>query len=196
MYLNNEQEVLAALSKGDHQAFSHIYNLYSRQLLFIVTRIAGNKETAEDIVAESFVKLLSRPGSFESLSKLKSYLFKTGQNACLDWLRAEKRHAFSHAEIKYLSPDAENLIERTVIHAEVLECLYAGIRKLPPKYAEIVERAYIRGESLAEIASAMDLRYKTIQNLKAKAIQELRKFMSDSDYLKVMLFFLSVIKRN
>jgi RNA polymerase sigma factor (sigma-70 family) len=189
MTVNSEQELLSGLLENKPEAFSQVYHLYVRQLLFITNRISCDKEIAEDIVADSFEKLLTKKLSFESLLNVKSFLFITAHNACLDWLRAKKRHELSHAEIKYLSEEAENQIEKKLIYSEVLEILYNGIKQLPPKYAEIITRSFIHGDSLSEISVAMNLSYKTIQNLKAKAIQQLRA-TTKCKLKSVLLFFL------
>lgn len=101
-------------------------------------------------------------------------MFTIAKNASLDWLRTQKRHHASHAEIKYLSENSEEEIERTFIRAELLQALYDEIEKLNPQYREIINRSFIQGESLTEISENMGLAYKTVQNLKAKAVQHLR----------------------
>jgi RNA polymerase sigma factor (sigma-70 family) len=170
----NHTPLLNALSRGEDWAFTRIYEQYSRQLLYVTEKITGNTASAEDIVADSFIKILRKQDPFESEARLKSYLFTISQNAALDWLRAEKRHHLSHAEIKYLGEGADEEIERTLIRAELLQTLYEEIQKLSPQYQEIITRSFIRGESLTEISEKMGIAYKTVQNLKAKAVQELR----------------------
>jgi RNA polymerase sigma factor (sigma-70 family) len=166
--------ILSALGKGEEWAFTHVYQLYSRQLLYITEKITGNKEASEDIVAESFIKILKKTTRFDSEPQLKSYLFTIAQHAALDWLRTEKRHHTSHTEIKYLNEGAEETVERTFIQSQLLQTLYAEIERLQPRYREIIIRSFIHRESLTEISEQMGLAYKTVQNLKAKALQQLR----------------------
>jgi RNA polymerase sigma factor (sigma-70 family) len=166
--------MLTALGRREEWAFNQVYRLYSRQLIYFTEKMTGSKEAAEDIVAESFIKILKKDEPFASEPQLKSYLFTIAQHASLDWLRAEKRHHSSQAEIKYLNKGSEEEIERTLIQTELLQTLYEEIEKLHPQYREIITRSFIQGESLTEISEKMGLAYKTVQNLKAKAVQQLR----------------------
>lgn len=176
----SEIELLKAFQAGEDSAFTEVYEKYSRQLLFFTERLTGNKEVAEDIVADSFIKLMKRQENFSSLQKLKSYLFRIARNAGLDWLRAEKRHSACHDELKYLNQDAENEIEQIFIRSQIINYLYQEIENLPFRSREIITRSYLHGESLQEIAQEMKLAYKTIQNVKAKAVQQLRfKLLKD-----------------
>jgi RNA polymerase sigma-70 factor (family 1) len=188
-----DTSTLSALGKGEEWAFSKIYRLYSRQLIYVTEKITGNKEAAEDIAAESFIKILKKRNPFESEPKLKSYLFTTAQNAALDWLRAEKRHHASHAEIKHLMETSEEAIERTLIRSHLLQTLYNEIEQLSPQYRDIITKSFIQGQSLTEISEQMGLAYKTVQNLKAKALQQLRIKLSERELSCIAIVHLLIL---
>lgn len=187
----NDIALLQALHRKDGQAFAHVYEAYGRPLVFFAEKLTGSRTAAEDIVTDTFIKLLQKNEVFASLQKLRSFLFTVTQHAALDYLRAEKRHAVSHRELLYLAGEVEEDVSRMLIHAQVIHALHTQIAKLPRRYRTVVQLSYIEGRPITEVAQQMGLAYKTIQNLKAKAIQLLRlRLLSDELIGGAGLFFL------
>ena len=80
---------LKKVSEGDIKAFEDIYNDMKRPVMTVIMRVVGNRETAEDLLQEVFVKLYRSPP--KDVSKPRAYIFKTAGNLAIDSLRAENR---------------------------------------------------------------------------------------------------------
>ncbi len=71
--------------------FESIYHSHYQALCFYAEGITGHTQSAEDMVTETFIKLLRGNNSFDTLSQVKSFLYTITRNACIDLLRKEKR---------------------------------------------------------------------------------------------------------
>lgn len=171
---SNDAELLACLKKGDTLAFDHVYSLYFKPLCYFAEKITGINASAEDIATESFVKLLQKNPDFETLRHLKSFLYTSTRNACLDLLRMQKRHDQTHSEIKYLAGISEETTEHAVIMAEVLQAIYTAIDQLPDKCKSVVKLALIEGLDNEQIATETGMNYQTVRNYKSEGIKLLR----------------------
>lgn len=171
---SGDTELLDALKQRDNTAFREVYRLYFRQLCYFSEKITRTRPVSEDIVMETFAKLLENPPGFDSLSRLRSWLFAAARNASLDYLRAEKRHRASHNEIRFLSPPAEEEIGLHLVRSEAIRAIHREIEKLPYPCRQIVKHSFIDGMSTAEIAEAMGLAYQSIQNQKSRGIRLLK----------------------
>lgn len=169
-----DTEMLVALQQGESAAFDQVYGLFFRPLCYFAEKITGSSAVAEDIATESFVKLLRKSPDFETLTSLKSFLYTSTRNGSFDHLRAQKRHASSHQQIRYLASYSEEEIENNIIKAEVLSAVYTAINTLPEKCRNIVRLALVEGKDNEEIAAETGMAYQTIRNNKSEGIKLLR----------------------
>ena len=170
----NDTDILAALQQGDSDAFNHIYKLYFKPLSYFAEKITGSNVVAEDMATETFVKLLQKKPTFDSLQNLKSFLYTTTRNGCYDQLRMKKRHELSHLEIKSMAVLSEDEIEQNIIMAEVLQGIYAAIEGVPEKYKQVIKLALVQGKDNDEIVAETGMAYQTVRNHKSEGIKLLR----------------------
>lgn len=180
--LHNEEELLSRMVKGDEAAFSSIYHELFRPLCYFAEKLTGNREQAEDIAAESFVKLLhaeNRSWDFKSWSELKSFLYTLTRNSCLDFLRRRKLQGNIYSELLQKAENSNNEIEEAIITAEILQTIYTAIHNLPDRYRNVVQMALVDGLSNEEIEKATGMASQTIRNHKYEGIKLLRLSLSN-----------------
>jgi RNA polymerase sigma-70 factor (family 1) len=194
----SDTELLSALKANDHLAFETVYHRWFRELSYFSDSILNNKEDAEDVAVNCFIKLLQKNPDFESTDKLKSFLFTVARNECLDRIKMNKRHANSEIEIQQLAEDKENSIELAMIRAEALQCIYAAIENLPQQCREVIRLSFIEGKSLPEIAEQMHIAYQTVQNQKQRGLKILRLAVLNNDMISplVLTACLMLLKEN
>jgi len=83
----SHKELLLGLNLGHEYAFEQVFKLHFGEICYFVEKLTGSPFVAEDIVATIFLKLWEKKPEFESLQKLKAYLFIVSRNASLDYLR-------------------------------------------------------------------------------------------------------------
>jgi RNA polymerase sigma-70 factor (family 1) len=185
---NNDIDLLEGFRNGNETAIRKLYVLYYRPLCYFNQKLINFSQEAEDISTETFLKLLQKRNDFDSLSDIKSFLFTASKNACLDFLRKEKRHNKSHQEISLLSPLEELFGEQEMITAKVLQAIYAEIENLPNQCQQVFKSIFIEGKSTAMIAEEMGISPQTVLNQKTKALQKIRLALRQENVLYAGLF--------
>lgn len=139
------------------------------------------RETAEDIVQDVFVQLHRKGSSLHITTNIKSYLFRSIHNSCLDYIKHQAVHqryvnaslpALTAAELDYFNPDGgrQSLLEQDSLEASV----WQAIEDLPPKCREVVKLRYQQGLKTGEISEAMGISSRTVETQLYKAIKQLR----------------------
>ncbi|MGO4818740.1 RNA polymerase sigma factor [Flavobacterium sp. W22_SRS_FP1] len=187
MVNNKDKFLLVDFRNGDEKAMRKLYTLYYLPLCYFNQKIINYSQEAEDISTESFLKLLQKRKDFESLAEIKSFLFTVSKNACLDFLRKEKRHNKFNQEISLLSPLEELFIDQEMISAKVLQSVYAEIENLPNKCQQVFKSIYIEGSSTSEIAKEMGISVQTVLNQKGKALRKIRLALSYENLFSIAI---------
>ncbi|MBO9572115.1 MAG: sigma-70 family RNA polymerase sigma factor [Chitinophagaceae bacterium] len=187
--LTDENIVFEALQKGEAAAYAQVYNNHFEGLCYFINRNIADRQAAEDIAAESFIKTFDRITQFESMVKLKSFLYTVANNATLDLIKSTNRHRSSHEEINFLQKETyEESIEKQVIRAEVMQAIYSEIENLPKQSREVIRLSLLEGKSIDEVAHELGMAYKTVQHYKTQGLKTLR-----IQLLKNKIYSLAVI---
>src|ERR1044071_324764 len=112
---------LSDFKKGSDVAFRRIFDTYYKALCYFAAKLLQEKEDAEDMVADAFNKLWQQHDSFESERHIKSFLYLTTRNACLNLLKHKKSKSSSQQELIYLVKDEDDKNSLTeMIESELL----------------------------------------------------------------------------
>ncbi len=96
---------LSQVAKGDTKAFEEIYTDLKAPIMTVIIRIVGDREKAEDIFHDTFVKIYKNPPA-ASLEKPKAYIYKIAVNLAMDGFRKEKP-VESLEDFEEILPDKE-----------------------------------------------------------------------------------------
>ncbi|MFZ4799870.1 MAG: RNA polymerase sigma factor [Bacteroidia bacterium] len=77
------------ITKSNEKAFEELYNRYYKKLLWFCMRIVGNKEQSEDIIQDTFIKIIDKPEAFNSNQKFSTWIYTIVNNASLNVLSKE-----------------------------------------------------------------------------------------------------------
>jgi len=189
----DEQFWAASFREGNEEALAHFFKLHNKSLCFFANRLVQDAVEAEDIVSDCFLKLWKRHKDFETSSNIKSFLYVSCRNACLDYLKHLK--VKSAAQQNYFSQltQSEETILYTIMEAEFLEILSQEIELLPEKCREIFKLIYFEGKKTDQIALDLELSVQTVRNQKTRAVELLKtaffkKGMSTAFSLALLLF--------
>ena len=189
---SKEDLLLTAFKNRDARAFAYIFRQHRKPLVYFAEKILGIREEAEDIVADSFMKLWTKHADFDSLPTIKSFLYVITRNACLDFLKYSKRVSASQKEFSYWSDQKEEEILHIMFHAELLSELNGEIELLPPKCRHIFQLAFFEDLNTNEIAARLRLSKQTVRNQKIKALQIIRTAFLKKN-LAIASFFVCAI---
>ncbi|MBN9384537.1 MAG: RNA polymerase sigma-70 factor [Chitinophagaceae bacterium] len=168
-------DLIVQFNQGDTEAFTAIYNRYYSTLYYFVKRFIPEREDAEDITADVFVKLWKLRTNLKTIKNIEAFLYVTGRNACLDFLRHIHRKNIRQKELIHalLYQPEEGRLEEDV-QTLVLQAIHAEIEKLPRSCRTVFKMAYIDGMSNSQIAEALGVNNQSVRNHKLRAAKLLR----------------------
>ena len=137
-------------------------------------QLTGIRDEAEDVVVESFLKLLSKKQDFDRLADIRSFLFTVVRNACFDYLRRNKTKNKFREELMLAGEGTEQWVQDEEMTAKVLQLIYTEIESLPPQCRMVFKSIFLHSKTTAEIASELGLSKQTVLNQKSKALHLLR----------------------
>ena len=181
----NEEYLISGLIQKDESVFDVIFKYYYSSLCAYALNYVKDDSVAEDIVQGLFVKLWMNT-SLKINSSLKSYLFTTVKNVCLDYLKHEKVKQ-RHVE---LTGANEGVVDSPPMYVEQeLEHILAeAIEKLPSKCQEVFKMSRYQGYSNQEIADHLGISKRTVDKHITNALSQLREELKD--YLPLLLISL------
>ena len=185
----SDQDIIALFRRGAHEAFDHLFKLHYRPLVYYSNQLVGDEQEAEDIVVETFVKLLRKRADFDNLQDIKAFPFISVRNACYDYLRYLQRHEISHQEIFYLTGKEEIIDDQEMIRAKVLQEIYKEIENLPAQCQKVFKLIFFHGLTTGQVAAGMNISPQTVLNQKARALNLLRLSLLKKDLLPATITF-------
>lgn len=194
---NKEKQIVNKLRLGDKNAFYNIFKEYYLPLYYYAKKITGNKENAEEVVQNTFLKLWENPESFNVDRSLDSYLYKTVHNNSLNLLKHLQTREKYNANYKQRLAEANDiysLLERNslsiLIANELERKIEASINKLPKQCQKIFRLSRFEGMKNKEIAEELDISLNTVIKQMSIALTKLRKSLGQ--YLKCGFLLLFV----
>ena len=137
----------------------------------IMLKMVRNKQEAEDLTQEAFMKAFSSLATFNDEFAFSTWLMKIASNNCIDFLRKRKLRMYSiHEPIQYKDekieidiPDHEPSPERNLIQSERSRIIEDAINELPQRYRYVIILRHKEEKSYEEIAEIMNLPLGTVK---------------------------------
>jgi RNA polymerase sigma-70 factor (family 1) len=169
-------EYTRLFQQGCEEGFSYFYNELYPNLFAFAYKFLGDRGAAEDEVQESFLKIWKQYQLFDQPHTIKSWLYTTVRNSCLNGLRQTGRHQAIHEILarQHTKLSEDNLLEE-IYRIESAARVYRIIKSLPTECGRIYEMTYIQGKTANEIAKELDLSVSTVKNQKRRGLEILRK---------------------
>ncbi len=181
-----DQEVVALAKQGSELAFRELIRRYERPVFSLIFRMVRNRELAEDLSQETFIKVLNAVHTYRPEFKFSSWVFKIANNAAIDHLRKRELDTLSlegspHAETpEMIQATALQLGDRGETQLEEVEnrelgrSIEAAIDKLRPEYRSCILLRHVEGRTYEEIAEILGLPLGTVKTYIHRARNELR----------------------
>ncbi|MDR1720069.1 MAG: sigma-70 family RNA polymerase sigma factor [Dysgonamonadaceae bacterium] len=172
------------LRSGKESALRELYTAFFQTLCVFGNRFLKDDAAVADIVQEVFIKVWDRRMDFHEAYSLRSFMYVSVRNACLNHLRDQK----DMLQISLSDTLTEEFVEAEeifVIEEEVHRMIRNEIDALPKAMKKVFDLT-LMDMSIAEIATVLDLSENTVRNQRARAREILRKRLQD----KLFLLFL------
>lgn len=164
MVTKSNSELLLLLQKDDRVAFYHIYERYSKRLYGFVLRYIKQKEDAEEIVQEVFVKIWESRNKIDAYSSFESFLFTIAYNTTISLLRKrtnEKKY-LEHLKSIQQPDNSPDLIDEIHFN-ELNDRVQSLLNELTPRQKEIFKLSREEGLTHDEIAKKLDITVNTVK---------------------------------
>jgi len=185
MAIFEDMLILKKLKAGDKTAFSFIFTSYYSDLVYFANTFLHNAESAEEIVQQIFVELWVDHENISINKSFKSYLLKSVQNKCFDFMRhisIKNKHFSFMMKNRVLF---ENETENYILWSELEERVSVALDEMPPDLSESFKMNRFQNLKYHEIAAELNVSVRTIEVRVSKALQYLRVFLKD--YLNILI---------
>ncbi|WP_018337358.1 MULTISPECIES: RNA polymerase sigma factor [Butyricimonas] len=185
-----ETSILRDLNKGKEGALKEIYRLFFHALCAFGSRFVKDDAAVADIVQEVFIKVWTRREKFEAIYSLRSFMYLSVRNACLNYNRDRSR-------VKKVSLNdtvSETFVEEEecfVIEEELHRRIRNEVERLPEAMRKVFNLTLL-DMSITEIAEALDVSENTVRNQRARAREILRGKLKDKIFLLFLFYFVDV----
>src|SRR5207244_4167671 len=182
--VSDELALVQAAKGGDVAAFEELVRRYDRNVFRIAQHITQNREDAEDVVQDAFLKAYTNLGQFQGQSKFYTWLVRIAVNEALMKLRRRRpeRTVSLDEEVKTeddslprevadWSPNPEQLYSQSELH----DILTKTIQGLPPSFRTVFVLRDVEGLSTEEAAEALDLSIPAVKSRLLRARLQLRE---------------------
>ncbi len=162
----SDKELVEKAKKGDVSAFEQLLFRYEKQIFCYILRFINQKENAEDVTQETFIKLYRSLKTFDPEYKFRTWLYTIATHTAYDWLRKGKK-----MQELFIIDDPDNQFEtssdetayKELEMKENKEMVDKAIDKIKPKYKAIVVLFYRDDLSYEEISQVLDLPINTVK---------------------------------
>lgn len=195
----SDGQLISDYLKGDEKSLEILIGRYLKPVYSFVYRHIGNKEEAENITQEVFIKAWRNLHKFNpkrnfasyriegSDAGFKTWIFSIARNVSIDWLRKKKTIPFSKFEnekgenaLVDTLADSASLPDEIFEKAATAKVLNSAMRQLPPQYRMVLFLRYNDDFTFQEISEVFKESINTIKSRHRRALIMLKKMLADS----------------
>jgi RNA polymerase sigma-70 factor (family 1) len=166
--------MIKGLRSGRESAYEQLFKEYYKPLTVFATGYLENLESGKEIVQELFVSLYEKRKKLVITTSLKSYLYRSVKNRCLNHIKHQQVRKKHQDRMKPDKQESENLEDK--IRETELEYLVSKIvDQLPPQCKRIFTMSRVSGLSNREIAEQLAISKRTVETQISNALKVLRE---------------------
>lgn len=183
-----DEKLVTAYADGNNEAFDVILRRYQDRIFTYIVNIVKNKDIADDIFQETFVKAITtiRQGRYTDSGKFSAWLMRIAHNLIIDYFRQEKSEntvSADQEEVNVLNrrdlseENVEDILVTSQIHTDVRRIM----ESLPESQREVLEMRFYRNMSFKEIAEATGVSINTALGRMRYAVLNMRRIASEKN---------------
>jgi RNA polymerase sigma-70 factor (ECF subfamily) len=174
----NKKENILPDGPGNFGSFEDLFKQYYAPLVVYACRYVINIDIAREIVQDFFVRLYEKRHSLSAGVSLKSYLYRSVYNCCINYINQRNIQDRHLKTIDLERSDEENL-ESEIYSVELQYKIFEVIEELPARCRRIFKMNRLEGIKNEEIAIQLKLSKRTVETQISKALKILRKKLAD-----------------
>jgi len=187
--LLTDEELALEYVKGNNRAFDELLNRTQTNIFSYIIFIVHNKEVANDIFQETFLKAITKlkEGKYTPTGKFSAWLIRIAHNAIMDWYRRKKSQRIidsDNTEMIIATISDKQLMETSredlLANAQVMQDIKSLIEYLPENQREVVNMRYYQNLSFKEIAEITNCSINTSLGRMRYALINMRRLAKEN----------------
>jgi RNA polymerase sigma factor (sigma-70 family) len=178
----NDSEIISKVLNGDHQAYAGLVDRYQSYVFTLTLRMIKNREDAEEVAQDVFIKAYRYLADFRGASKFSTWLYTIVNNTCITFLRKKKleTHSLDSEKIFEAADNLDSGMRANQIEQKSrMAMVNNAISLLGPDDAQIITLFYKAEQSLEEIAAILRLETNTAKVRLHRARARLKEKMQE-----------------
>lgn len=174
---------LARTSAGERTALREVYDLTAGKLFGICLRICRDRDAAEDILQDVYLKVWNQAGRFDAnRASPITWLATIARNASIDWVRANGDRVGAHVDIDLNPerPSAEKGTFETLEAAQDRMRLERCLEQMAPQQGGAIRAAFLDGFTHSELARRLSVPLGTMKSMVRRGLLHLRECLGDA----------------
>jgi RNA polymerase sigma-70 factor (ECF subfamily) len=177
-----DEDLINKVIKGENNAYAILVDRYKHMVYTLALKIVKNREDAEEVAQDSFIKAYNALNDFKGESKFSTWLYKIAYYRSLDYLKKNKRQVETTAidiSEEYNIASMDDALDRMEVK-ERAEIIKHAIEKLPASDAVIITLYYFETLSMNEISKVMEIPANTIKVRLFRGRKRLAKILENN----------------
>lgn len=170
----SDEQIMEAVKNGDLQQASFLFDRFHKRIYNFLARMTADREAAEDLTQNVFLRLLKYRHSYNPEMKFQSWIYQMARNAFSDYYQQQKQRTPAKMEVEKLNDSMPDILD-ALEQEENEKRLIRALAQLPDDYRELLVLTRFQHLKYEEVAGFLDM---TVANVKVKvhrAIGQLRE---------------------
>lgn len=172
-----QEELLPLLLRKEERAFTLLYDMYSKSLFSIITNLISDREEAEDVLQEVFVKIWKNIDTYnQSKGRLYTWMLNITRNTAIDKLRSK---GFNNSKKNLSSDNFVHLLDDSNKLTNKIDSIGLSefIKKLKPKCIQLIDLLFFKGFTQQEASEELAIPLGTVKTQNRMCMNDLRNFL-------------------
>ena len=163
--MKNNQPNIKTILAGDSREFAVLVDTYKNVVFTVALRMVKNREEAEEVAQDTFIKVFKSLKKFKGDSKLSTWIYRIAYNTCLDRLKKSGRDRQNVAmdEIQGFEIGVLDNALEGIVKSERAEMIQKCIQKLSPKDAALLTLFYFEEKNLHELGEILKMNESSVK---------------------------------
>jgi RNA polymerase sigma-70 factor, ECF subfamily len=174
-----QEKLIKELLKKDDKSFTLLYDNYSKSLYGVIFNLIKNREEAEDVLQEVFVKIWNNIESYnESKGRLYTWMLNIARNSTIDKLRSK---GYNNSQKNLQADNFVYMMEdssRTINKIDAIG-IKEFVKKLKPKCIQIIELLFFQGFTQQEASEELQIPLGTVKTQNRNCMNDLRMMINE-----------------
>ena len=176
-----DEDLISLAGSGDAGAFAVLYDRHSRATYSLAYRMMGERQAAEDLVQDAFLKVWRAAGSYRSeRGSVRTWILSIAHNRGIDQLRSTASRRRTQEKVVLVTPTSQSdEAFKEAWQTSQRDRVRAALSQLPSEQAKVLELAYFSGYTHVEIAELLDVPLGTVKGRMRLGLKKIKEFVED-----------------